>query len=311
MSSVSAESAVPTPLQRLHDSMLEAAGVEVFVKREDLRDPWLGGNKWCKLQGHLQAARALGADRLLSVGGVWSNHLHALAVAGARNGFRTVGLVRGNHESAMLDDCRRLGMTLVPLGYAEYRRRDDADLQATWQRQYGPAYFIPEGGGGQAGLGGFQTLAAEIRARAGDQVVVAVAVGTGTTLAGLAAHLPEAEVWGFPVLPLADAGQRLAALLPAAALSRCRVWHGLVDTGYGRLTGSQREFMTGFEQQQEMLLDPVYTVKLFQALFGLARQGKIPHGTRIVALHSGGLQGRRGFGLPYAVDDVALAALAA
>jgi 1-aminocyclopropane-1-carboxylate deaminase len=329
MSCVSADvallTAAPTPLTRLDDPMLRAAGVELWLKREELRDPVLGGNKWWKLQGHLRAASLAGHARLLSFGGAWSNHLHALAAAGARFGFATVGLVRGNQGSAMLDDCRQWGMQLVALGYADYRRRHDAAWQAALLAEHGPGYLIPEGGGGEAGREGFQALAAELMQQVDGKAIIAVAMGTGTTLAGLAAHLPEGqELWGFPVLPLGDSGQKLADELQSGNIGAgntgagrigagCRIWQGCVDSAYGRMTPALRAFMEAFERQQGIPLDPVYTGKLLQALYALAQQGQIPRGTRIVALHSGGLQGRRGFGfsfpaLPVAVADSAVMA---
>jgi 1-aminocyclopropane-1-carboxylate deaminase len=299
---------LPTPLMRLTDPRLDVAGVELWLKREDLRDPRLGGNKWYKLQGHLQAARAAGHGRLLGFGGIWSNHLYALAAAGARFGFATIGVVRGDQGSAMLDDCRQLGMQLMPLGYAEYRRRHDAGWLAALQERTGPCHVIPEGGGGEEGLVGFRALAAELVSQVGSDVVVAVAMGTGTTLAGLARYLPAGQrVWGFPVLPLKETAQVLeAGLRSVDARTSWHIWHGCVDQAYGRLTPALRAFLGAFERAQGIPLDPVYTVKLIQGLYGLAEQGYIPRGTRIVALHSGGLQGRRGFGLNY--DDAGKAA---
>lgn len=291
-------SAAPTPLERLHLAAFDEAGAELWLKREDLRDPLLGGNKWYKLQGHLRAAAG---RRLLSFGGAWSNHLHALAAAGQRFGLETVGVVRGHQDSAMLADCRAFGMRLIPVDYGQYRQREEAGWVASLLRDHGleDCYVIPEGGGGAEGLAGFASLAAELEA-VDCPTTVAVAMGTGTTLAGLAAHLsPNCQIWGFPVLPLPEMQQKLAKWLaetPDAATYR--VWHDLVDQGYGRLTPELRDFMAWFECHHSIPLDPVYTVKLIWALNSLAKQGGIPRGSRIVALHSGGLQGRRGFALP-------------
>lgn len=291
----------PTPLQPISLPAFEAAGARLLLKREELRDPLLGGNKWHKLQGHLQAAAEQGQRRLLSFGGAWSNHLHALAATGQRFGLETVGVVRGDRMTAMLEDCRRFGMRLHPVSHADYRRRDDALWQQELLRELGPAYVIPEGGGGEAGLRGFACLAGELAQSCSEpNTVLALAMGTGTTLAGLAAHLPAGcRIWGFPVLALPGIEQQLAkSLLTYRQHASFTVWHGLVDSAYGRLGAPLRQFLASFEEQQGLELDPIYTVKLLWALNHLADQGSIPPGTTVVALHSGGLQGRRGFALP-------------
>ena len=288
----------PTPLLELRAPVLEGAGVQVLLKREELRHPLLGGNKWPKLVGHLRAADS---RTLVGFGGAWSNHLHALAAAGEELGRATVGIVRGGRDTAMLADCRAMGMRLLPVSQGEYRQRDDAQWVQDFLAQAGlaDAYVIPEGGGGAAGLSGFAELADELLAQAGPELIVALAMGTGTTAAGLAAHLPSStRVWGFPVLPLPGIETELQDLLrqvprPAALT----VWHGLVDKAYGRLSADLLQFLKKFELAHTIALDPVYTVKLIRALYGLAEQGRLAHGTRLVALHSGGLQGRRGHAL--------------
>ena len=97
------------PLQALSFDWSVRAGVELAVLRLDLLDPLLSGNKWFKLRPHIEAAAAAGAYGLISLGGAHSNHLHALAAAGQRFGFATVGLLRGEahkpgQAEAFLDD---------------------------------------------------------------------------------------------------------------------------------------------------------------------------------------------------------------
>lgn len=293
----------PTPLCELHAPPLAGAGVRLWLKREELRHPLLGGNKWPKLVGHLRAA---GGRTLVGFGGAWSNHLHALAAAGHELGQATVGVVRGEQDTAMLQDCRRMGMRLLAVSRSEYRLRDDP----AWVRSLlhgnglAAAYVIPEGGGGVAGLEGFAELARELRAETTPETVFALAMGTGTSVAGLAAHLPPgARVWGFPVLPLTG----IEASLDTGRMGGAdiHVWHGMVDKSYGRLSPDLLQFQKNFELEHNIALDPVYTVKLLRALYELAEQGRLPRTTRIVALHSGGLQGRRGYA---PLLDTALAA---
>lgn len=283
-----------TPLVALDIPQFACHGVTLWLKREEMRHPLWGGNKWFKLQGHLQ--RAAGRT-LLGFGGAWSNHLHALAALGRAQGQETVGVVRGERLTPMLADCQAMGMRLIAVGYGAYRQRHDPE----WQRQllihHGlqGAYVIPEGGNGAEGLSGFSQLADELWLQAPENAVYAVAMGTGCTLAGLAIHLPSGcRVWGFPVLPLPGIEQELP---PTRAT--CRVWHGRVDRDYGQLTPELALFLQKFELAHSIALDPVYTVKLMWALYEMAERGELQGIRDVVALHSGGLQGRRGAGLPW------------
>ena len=125
------------PLQPLHLPWLKQAGVEVAVLRLDLIDPLISGNKWFKLTHHLAAAAEAGAEGVISLGGAHSNHLHALAAAGKRFGFPTVGLLRGHAQDTPTSlDLQAFGMQLHWLGYAGYRARHQADFWLPWQALY-------------------------------------------------------------------------------------------------------------------------------------------------------------------------------
>ncbi|MBO5392133.1 MAG: 1-aminocyclopropane-1-carboxylate deaminase, partial [Pseudomonas sp.] len=179
------------PLQPLNVEWLQQAGIEAAVLRLDLIDPLISGNKWFKLTDHLRRARAAGADGLISLGGAHSNHLHALAAAGKRFGFATVGLLRGHPQQTPTTlDLERFGMQLHWLGFAGYRARHEPDFWQPWQALYPNLHQVPEGGGGLAGALGCMPLVSRVReqlATIGWQDYDAwwLAAGTGTTLAGL------------------------------------------------------------------------------------------------------------------------------
>ncbi|HEX6592099.1 MAG TPA: pyridoxal-phosphate dependent enzyme [Moraxellaceae bacterium] len=280
--------ATPTRLQPLRG---EPWAGRVFMKREDERDALLGGNKWCKLAGHLAAASALGQRRLLSVGGMWSNHLHALAHAGQRYGFATTALVRGEAMTPMLQEAVAAGMQIEFVAREEYRQRGEAQWQAAVARRHG-AYFIPEGGAGVAGQQGVNALAQEICQQLpddGQPLYLAVPVGSGTTLSGLRAALPQRiHLLGFPAFADAALHRQLATLAPL---------HDTLGMRQHRvLPAVLREFQQDFEQAQGIPLDPVYTVRMMQRLSLMLAE--LPG--KVVALHTGGLQGRRGHLLPQA-----------
>lgn len=294
--------AEPTPIQLLAGNW--QAHFPVFMKREELRDPELGGNKWCKLAGHLVAARQQGHQRLLSVGGAWSNHLHALALAGRRFGFATTGLVRGSEVmTPTLADAQGAGMELHFIPRSIYRERHSHEGLEGLAKSYGHAWVIPEGGEGPHGLLGVARLAAEIESQVAGPVVLALPAGSGTTMAGLVAALPPRfQVWGFQAFHDASLGSRIAALLPPGhAGAEWRLHPTESMRSHRQLPESLRAFMHAFEREQDIALDPVYTVRMMSALQRLLAEADIPDNSTILALHTGGLQGRRG-------HDLALAA---
>ena len=178
-------------LQPVDFDWLQRAGVEVAVLRLDRIDPLISGNKWFKLTGYLQAAHAAGAHGLISLGGAHSNHLHALAAAGKRFGFATVGLLRGHPQQTPTTlDLERFGMQLHWLGFAGYRARHAPGFWEPWQAQYPLLHNVPEGGGGLAGAAGCMPLVTQVREQLNalgwdDYDGWWLAAGTGTTLAGL------------------------------------------------------------------------------------------------------------------------------
>jgi len=180
-------------LQRLELDWLSraGAGVEVAVLRLDLIDPLISGNKWFKLTEHLATARSLGAQGVISLGGAHSNHLHALAAAGRRFAFPTVGLLRGHpQDTPTVLDLQAFGMHLHWLGYAGYRERHAPGFWAEWQARYPGLHPVPEGGGGLAGASGCRVLREQVQKQLpalgwSDYHAWWLAAGTGTTLAGL------------------------------------------------------------------------------------------------------------------------------
>jgi len=270
----------------------------VHVLRLDRTGGAAPGNKAFKLRYNLARAKAQGHTRILSFGGAWSNHLHALAAVGAELGLETVGILRGGETpTAMLEDVARWGMHIVPVSRADYRRRGDPAYQRELEREYGPCLVIPEGGANAEGVRGCREIAELVPPGHWDRVVAAV--GTGTTLAGLAAGLEDVgELVGVSALRGAgDLEQRVGKLLQSAGCAAQVPWrieHRFHCGGFGRADARLREFVREFERSGELRLDPVYTAKAFLAIHGLLESGEWSGAERILALHTGGLQGRRG-----------------
>jgi 1-aminocyclopropane-1-carboxylate deaminase len=259
------------------------------------------GNKAFKLRGNLEQARSHGLRRLVSFGGAWSNHLHALAAVAREQAMESIGLVRGGEqETAMLADARGWGMQVIKLSREEYRRRNDPAYLDEIAARFSPCLVIPEGGANAAGVKGCREIAQLIREVAPGASRIVLPVGTGTTLAGIVSGLaPTAEVVGISALKGAlDLDQRVRVALSGKGIEQRARWRILHDHhcgGFARVTPGLREFILAFEAVHGIPLDPVYTGKMLYAIHRMAGRGEWGDDPPILAVHTGGLQGRRGF----------------
>ena len=261
------------------------------------------GNKYFKLAGNLAAAKRKGVNRLVSFGGAWSNHLHALAAVGAEQGFATVGIIRGDEDAAdtaMIADARAWGMQIVRVSRTEYRRRLEPAYLAEVQQRFAPCMLVPEGGSNRAGVHGCMAIADLVRTHAPAARHILLPVGTGTTLAGLAAGLDSTyQVTGIAALKGAvDLEHRVEQALAAVAANTVAPWRILHEDhcgGFARTSAELRAFMLEFEAVQGIPLEPVYTGKLLYAIYRRLRSGQWRTDIPLLAIHTGGLQGRRGY----------------
>ena len=261
------------------------------------------GNKQFKLLGNLAEARRLGATRLVSFGGAWSNHLHALAAVGCEQGLQTVGIVRGVDdvaETPMLADVRGWGMEVVKVSRTAYRRRFDEHYLDEIRRRYAPCLLIPEGGANAEGVRGCRAIAELIKGAVPAFRRLAVSVGTGTTLAGLVAGLDGTyEITGISALKGAsDLEARVTEALGSLRVTSSARWRIVHDGhcgGFARADAGLREFMLEFERVQGVALEPVYTGKMLYAIHRRLLSGEWRCDDPLLAIHTGGQQGRRGY----------------
>ncbi len=265
---------LPSPLQELADERLERAGVRLLLKRDDLVHPTVPGNKWRKLLPNLAEARAAGHSTVLTFGGAYSNHLRATAAAGRAAGLRTVGVVRGDELrdrplNPSLTQAAAWGMELDFLDRASWRRRESAEVLDALRQRHGPALVVPEGGSNAAGVRGCLALGREL-ADCGASVVHC-SVGTGGTLAGLAAGLaPDQRAVGHAALKHAPLEAETAALQRAAFGRRTPNWRiddGHCFGGYGRTTPELLAFAADFRARHGIPLDLGYEAKALFAVF--------------------------------------------
>ncbi|MFF8378803.1 1-aminocyclopropane-1-carboxylate deaminase/D-cysteine desulfhydrase [Streptomyces sp. NPDC015661] len=280
---------LPSPLEPVEDERFARRGLTLLLKREDLIHPDLPGNKWRKLALNLREA----AGRpVLTFGGAYSNHLRATAAAGRLLGFPTVGVVRGDELAGRplnpsLARCAADGMRLEFVDRATYRAKNDpATRAALLERAPAGAYVVPEGGSNVLAVHGCVELGREL---AGAADTVAVACGTGGTLAGLAAGF-EGRTLGVPVLRGGFLGGEVRTLQETAFGGPRGEWtlderfHG---GGYARVPPALEAFAQDFEARHGLAIERLYVAKMLYGLTTLAEEGAFPPGTRLAAVITG------------------------
>jgi 1-aminocyclopropane-1-carboxylate deaminase len=286
----------PSILTPIHAPFLRDKKIELWLKRDDLIHPIISGNKWRKLKYSLNHALAFNKKNLISMGGAYSNHLHALAFAGRLLNLKTKAFIRGERPAllnATLQDLLAWGMELEFMSRSAYRELRTFKLPDALPNLNNTAYWIPEGGANSLALTGVGELVTEITS---DYDVICTACGTGSTLAGIIQAMPQkATAMGFAALKGADfLTAEVATLLPVAA--ERKNWQIHLDYhfgGFGKTKPQLLDFISNFERQHGIALEPIYTGKMLFGLYDLIQQDYFPAGHRIIALHTGGLQGNR------------------
>lgn len=289
--------------------------VSIDCLRLDKIHPFVSGNKWYKLKYPILHGYQSGKTQFLSFGGAYSNHLHALAYAGKHLGLKTIGVVRGERIEPLnstLQDCEDWGMELIWLPREQYRQfaahskgtdSVSSAAQAHFTSLYPEAWIIPEGGSCADGVLGVESLFNALHHNAMlDYDFIVTPVGSGTTLAGLVrAKIGRAKCLGFSALRGAnDLELRVENHLEDAMhVNDWSIAHDYHFGGFAKIHPRLTSFISDIYKQYGLLLDPVYTGKMLYGIAEFIHQGRIPSGAKVLILHTGGLQGWRGFGKEY------------
>ncbi|MAY41003.1 MULTISPECIES: pyridoxal-phosphate dependent enzyme [unclassified Neptuniibacter] len=276
------------------------ADVALYLLRLDLTDEYVSGNKWFKLKYNLNDALLLKRKSVLSFGGAFSNHIHALAWAGKKLGIKTVGVIRGEPEYASnptLTDAARWGMELLFVSRSEYRKRNEIEFVEALKRQFDDPLIIPEGGSNHLAVKGASEIVTKSMLDQYGFNHIVLPCGTGGTLAGVAVSQPEVSVLGVPVLKGAEfLVSDIQELMSGARCSDPGNWsldYSGHCGGYGKTSKELIDFIEQFHCDHNVSLDQIYTGKMMMRLFQLIENGAFSKGSKILAIHTGGLQGLR------------------
>lgn len=282
-----------SPVHQINDKLFDEQGLTVFIKRDDLIHPIISGNKWRKLKYILKKAQGQHKSHLITFGGAYSNHLLATAAAAAKFGFKATGFVRGEQiENDTLFLCRLHGMNLIFVDRDSYR-----DKPALFNKYFGndaEAFFIDEGGASAEGAKGSSELVAELTEQ---YDYIFCACGTGTTAAGIINGLHKYNLpTEFNAIPVLKNGgfikDEINNLLTNPYPYQLHTDYHF--GGYGKTTPELINFIKHFIATTGILIEPVYTGKMLYAVYDLAAKQYFKPGSRILAIHSGGIWGLLG-----------------
>ena len=269
--------------------------ITLCIRREDLIDPVISGNKLRKLKYNLIEAKRQGHSTLLTFGGAFSNHIAAVAAVGKRDGFSTIGIIRGDELSTTISDnptlsfARSCGMELRFISRERYRVKDDCDFIGSLDADFGPFYLIPEGGTNALAVKGCEEI---LNPSDIDFDYICCAAGTGGTAAGIInASADKQNVLVFPALKGDFLGKTIESL------TEKQNWRQILDYdfgGYGKINRELIEFINRFYRDAKIPLDPVYTAKTLFGVMDLIDKDYFQDGSKILAIHTGGLQGIKG-----------------
>ena len=288
--------------QQLNDCLLRKKDITLVVKREDLLHEHVSGNKFRKLYYNVIEAREKGYDKLLTFGGAYSNHIAATAAAGKELGIKTIGVIRGDElgeniektlqENPTLRFAVSQGMQLHFVSRKAYRQKTEPEFIANLFQLFGKFYLVPEGGTNELAVKGTE----EILTPEDDAFdYICSAVGTGGTIAGLInTAKPHQKVLGFPALKENFLHNHIAKYTHSDNWELIRDYN---FGGFAKINKKLVDFINMVNTLHNLPLDPVYTGKMLYGIIDLIKKDYFPKGSKILAIHTGGLQGKNGMNI--------------
>jgi len=275
--------------------LLFSSNCSVYIKREDLIHPIVSGNKFRKLKYNIVQAKGENKTQLLTFGGAYSNHIAAVAYAAKENGFRSIGIIRGDELKSKINDnptlrfAQECGMEFDFVSREGYRLKEERTFVENLKQKFGDFYLIPEGGTNELAIKGCEEILAQ-----GDEIFnyICCSVGTGGTISGLINSLkPNQKVLGFPSLKGDFLGDEIRKFVKN---NRWELIHDYHFGGYGKVNGELIAFINSFLERTGIPLDPIYTGKMVFGVMDLIGANYFPDGSKILLIHTGGIQGIHG-----------------
>ncbi|MCT4628447.1 1-aminocyclopropane-1-carboxylate deaminase/D-cysteine desulfhydrase [Winogradskyella sp.] len=273
-------------------------GDQVFMKSEYLIHPFISGNKYRKLKYNVLEAKKNKQTKLLTFGGAYSNHIAATAYAGEAFGFKTIGIIRGDElkgeiaTNPTLKFANSCGMRFKFISREDYRKKTELDFIDKLRSEFGDFYLIPEGGTNSLAVKGCEEI---LTKNDQDFDFICCCVGTGGTISGLInASASHQKILGFPALK----GDFLREDIRKFATNNN--WDLITDYhfgGYGKIKPELITFINKFKKEHNIPLDPVYTGKMMYGVFDLLDKGCFSENSKILVIHTGGLQGISGMNI--------------
>ena len=276
----------------------ETRKIELWIKREDLIHPFVSGNKFRKLKYNLLQAKTENKTTILTFGGAFSNHIAAVAFAGQENGFKTIGVIRGDElaskkeKNPTLKFAEEHGMKLDFSTREAYHSKNELAFLNMLEEKYGNFYLIPEGGTNELAIKGCEEILSDEDKKFN---YICTCVGTGGTISGMInSILPHQKVLGFPALKgdfLQDEIRKFA---------KNNNWELILDYhfgGYAKVDEDLIAFINSFYQKYKIPLDPIYTSKMVFGVTDLINKNYFPQNSKILMVHTGGLQAIAGMNL--------------
>ncbi len=290
-------------VQEVHFSEINDKNSTLFIKREDELHPFISGNKYRKLKYNLEEATRQDQDTLVTFGGAFSNHIAATAAAGSEHHFKTIGIIRGEElginlkatvqDNPTLKFAMEHNMQFDFVSRSSYRNKNTPEFLSYLKRKFGEFYLVPEGGTNRFAVKGCEEILSE---KDEQYDVICTAVGTGGTISGIINSTKKYQrVIGFPALK----GGFLQHEIKRYVI-RSDNWSLNTDYhfgGYAKMSEELVRFINKFKQETDIPLDPVYTGKMMFGIIDLIKRNVFEKGTKILAIHTGGLQGIDGMNL--------------
>lgn len=277
---------------------LNTKNVSLSIRREDLIHPFISGNKFRKLKYNLLKAKAENKETLLTFGGAFSNHIAAAAFAGNENGFKIIGIIRGDEleskisENPTLHFAQKCGMKFKFVSREDYRHKTEPYFLENLKKEFGDFYLVPEGGTNEFAIKGCEEVLTIADA---DYDFICCSVGTGGTISGIIRSiLPHQKVLGFPALKGDFLKEEIRKFVKNQNWELITAYH---FGGYAKVNPELITFINQFYEENKVPLDPIYTGKMVFGVIDMIQNNYFPENSKILLIHTGGIQGNQGMNL--------------